>query len=180
MPPSVDVVQYFGRGFLAFSSPKNEAHWLENQNGLRCDHYVTIFSVGQLELAGLDGLSCSLEIWLRPFPYLEEGHCLAFYSLLRHRQFSLQQFDTDLALRRDIGDEYQQTSLDVTEVFRKDREIFMNVNSDGRGTTVYIDGKLAAQSSRLGVPAKHLAAGNRQKCPGMIRSRLRTEAYCPC
>ena len=143
-------------GLWPFHSPKNEVHWLGNQNGLRFNNYGTVLSAGQSEWASLDVLSCSLEIWLMPALTWKTGTVLAFYNSLSHRQFSLRQSDTDLALRREIGDEYYQASLDVNEVFRKDKQIFITVTSDGQGMAVYIDGNLAARAPRFGLTATDL------------------------
>jgi VanZ family protein len=142
-------------GLWPFHSPKNQVHWLANQNGLHFGRHGTILSSGLLESASPDGPSCSLEIWLEPVSAWKTGTVFAFYDPSSHRQFSLQQNYTDLALQRDIGDGYQQTNLTIGEVFRR-KQVFITVNSDGRDTAIYIDGNLVARSSRFGLTGQDL------------------------
>ena len=142
-------------GLWPFHSPKNQVHWLANQNGLHFGRYGTILSSGLLGSANSDGPSCSLEIWLEPASAWKTGTVFAFYDPSTHRQFSLQQNYTDLALQRDIGDGYQQTNLAIDEVFRR-KQVFITVTSDGRDTAVYIDGNLVARSLRFGLTRQDL------------------------
>jgi len=141
-------------GLWPFHSPKNQVHWLENENGLRFGRYGTILGSGLFEAASSDGPSCSLEIWLEPASAWKTGTVFASYDPSTHRQFSLQQNYTDLALQRDIGDGYQQTNL-ADEVFRR-KQVFITVTTDGRETAVYIDGNLAARSLRFGLTVQDL------------------------
>lgn len=143
-------------GLWPFHSPKNQVHWLENENGLRVGRYGTILSSGLLESASSDRPSCSLEIWLKPASAWKAGTIVAFYNPSTHRQFSLEQNYTDLALQRDIGDGSQQTNLNIDEVFRRE-QVFITVTSDGRDTTVYIDGHLVTRSLRFGLTLQDLA-----------------------
>ena len=142
-------------GLWPFHSPRNQVHWLANQNGLHFGHYGTILSSGLLESARSDGPSCSLEIWLEPASAWKTGTVVAFYNPLNHRQFSFQQKYTDLALQRDIGDGYQQPGLSIGEVFRR-KQVFITATSGGRDTAVYIDGNLVARSLRFGLTLQDL------------------------
>src|SRR5271166_1315282 len=143
-------------GLWPFHSPKNQVHWLANQNGLHFGRYGTILSPGLLESASWDGPSCSLEIWLEPASAWKTGTVVAFYNPSTHRQLPLQQDYTDLVLQRDIGDEYQQTNLIIDEVFRRE-QVFIAVTSDGRETAVYIDGNLVTRSLRFGFMLQDLS-----------------------
>ena len=146
-------------GLWPFHSPKNQVHWLENENGLRFDHYGTILSSGMLERASSDGPSCSLEIWMAPALTWDTGTLIAFYSPLTARQFSLHQGYTDLVLQRDIGDQHHQPNvveMHVRNVFRK-KQAFVTVTSDGKETAVYIDGQLVTRSLGFGLSAMDLA-----------------------
>jgi VanZ family protein len=145
-------------GLWPFHSPKNQVHWLENENGLRFGHYGTILSSGIFERTSSDGPSCSLEIWLEPASTWDTGTLIAFYSPLATRQFSLHQSYTDLALQRDIGDQPQQSNLGemhVHDVFRK-QQAFITITSDGQGTAVYIDGQLVTRSPGFRLSTKDL------------------------
>jgi VanZ family protein len=142
-------------GLWPFHSPKNQVRWLTNQNSLTFGRYGTVLSPGLLESASWDGPSCSLEIWLEPASPWKTGTVVAFYNPSTHRQFSLQQDYTDLALERDIGVEYQQTNLIIDEAFRRE-QVFIIVTSDGRETAVYIDGNLVTRSLRFGLTLQDL------------------------
>lgn len=78
-------------GLWPFYSPKNEVHWLENENGLQFAHFGTILSTGILERASSDGPSISIELWVAPASTWNTGTLIAFYSHLAARQFSLRQ-----------------------------------------------------------------------------------------
>src|SRR5215469_11144484 len=72
-------------GLWPFHSPRNHVHWLENQNGIRIDHYGTVLSFGKFEPATSDGPSCSLEVWLQPLRMWDKGTVLAFYNPVNGR-----------------------------------------------------------------------------------------------
>ena len=142
-----------------FHSPKNQVHWLENENGLRFGRYGTILSSGMFEAVSSDGPSCSLEIWLKPARIWNTGTVLAFYSPSNPRELSLQQNYTDLALQLDIGGQHHHSKLVemyVDDVFRKN-QAFMTVTSDGQDTAVYINGRLVTRSLRFGLSINDLA-----------------------
>jgi len=139
-------------GLWPFHSPKNQVHWLDNENGLRFGDHGTVLSSGIFERASSDGLSCSLEIWLEPATPWNGGTVLAFYSYSPRRQFSLQQSHYDLALQRDIEDLHhpgQRVVRFADEIFRKKR-LFVTVTSDGRDTAVYVDGHLVTNLLAFG------------------------------
>ena len=145
-------------GLWPFHSPRNEVHWLENENGLQFDHYGTILSTAILERASSDGPSISIEFWMAPASTWNSGTLIAFYSPLARRQFSLHQRYTDLVLQRDIGDQHPQLSLvemRVHNIFRK-KQALITVTSDGRETAVYIDGQLITRSLWFGLSADDL------------------------
>jgi VanZ family protein len=145
-------------GLWPFHSPKNEVHWLENDNGLRFDHYGTVLSIGTLERASSDGPSISIEFWMSPASAWNTGTLIAFYSPSTTRQFSLQQRYTDLVLRRDIGALHPQLNpveMQVDNVFRK-KQAMITVTSDGRSAAVYIDGQLVTRSLWFGLSADDL------------------------
>jgi len=146
-------------GLWPFHSPKNQVHWLENENGLRFGHYGTILSSGMFEGASSDGLSCSLEIWLEPAFIWNTGTLIAFYSPLATRQFSLHQSYADLELQLGTGDLHHRNQLAgmfVDGVFRR-RQVFITITSNGQGTAVYIDGQLATRSLQFGLSINDLA-----------------------
>ncbi len=146
-------------GLWPFHSPKNQVHWLDNENGLRFGDYGTILSSGIFESASSDGPSCSLEIWLEPALPRNAGTLVAFYSPFPRRLFSLHQSHTDLALQRDIEDLHhreQFAGMFANGVFRKKR-LFVTVTSDGLNTAVYIDGHLVTRSLGFRLSIEDLA-----------------------
>jgi VanZ family protein len=143
-------------GLWPFHSPKNQVRWLGNQNGIRIDRYGTVVSSGHFQPASSDGPSCSLEVWLKPRLTWDKGTFLAFYNPLNSRQFSLQQYYTDLLLQRDGKNGYRQTDLYVDEVFRR-KQALITITSDGQDTAVYLDGNLVTRSSRFGLSLMDLA-----------------------
>jgi VanZ family protein len=145
-------------GLWPFHSPRNEVHWLENDNGLRFDHYGTVLSTGIFERASSDGPSVSIEFWMSPTSAWNTGTLIAFYSPLASRQFSLRQRYTDLELQLDIGGQHPQRSLAemrVHDVFRK-KQALVTVTSDGQETAVYVDGQLVTRSRWFGLSADDL------------------------
>lgn len=131
-------------------------YWLKDQNGIRIDRYGTVVSSGDFEPATSDGPACSLELWLKPHRTWDKGTVLAFYNHLIGRQFSLQQYYTDLILGHDGEDEYRQARFDVDGVFRGN-QVLITVTSDGQATAIYLDGNLIKRSSRFGLSLKDLA-----------------------
>ena len=142
-------------GLWPFHSPRNQVHWLGNQNGIRIDRYGTVVSSSHFEPTSSDGPSCSLEVWLKPRLTWDKGTVLAFYNPLNSQQFSLQQYYTDLLLQRDGENEYPQTDLYVDGVFRR-KQALITVTSNGQNTAVYIDGNLVTRSSQFGLSRKDL------------------------
>ena len=141
-------------GLWPFHSPKNQVHWLGNQNGIRIDRYGTIVSSGHFEPASSGRPSCSLEMWLKPRLTWDKGTFLAFYNPL-DGQFSLQQYYTDLLLQRHGKNEHRQTDLYVDGVFRR-KQALITITSDGQDTAVYIDGNLVTRSSQFRLSLKDL------------------------
>jgi VanZ family protein len=145
-------------GLWPFHSPRDEVHWLQNENGLQFDRYGTVLSTGTLERASSDGPSASIEFWMSPASAWNTGTLIAFYSPPTTRQFSLHQRYTDLVLQRDIGDPHTRLSpveMQVHNVFRK-KQALITVTSDGRETAVYIDGQLVTRSLWFGLSADDL------------------------
>jgi len=145
-------------GLWPFHSPDNQVRWLRSENGLRFGDHGTILSSGYLEVAGSDGPSCSLEIWLEPAVDWKSGTVLAFYSRLNPGQFSMRQSLTDLELRREIVDQGHQANpvkFYVDDIFRKGH-VFVTVTSNGQDTAVYVDGRLVKTSSRFGLSINDL------------------------
>jgi VanZ family protein len=145
-------------GLCPFHSPKNQVHWLDNENGLRFGEYGTILSSGIFEGGSSDGPPCTLEIWLEPDLPWSGGTLVSFYSSFPPRQFSLHQSHADLALQRDFEDLHHQDQRVVRfadEIFRK-KPLFVTVTSDGRNAAVYIDGRLVTRLLGFGLSIQDL------------------------
>jgi len=143
-------------GLWPFCSPRNQAAWTQDGNGIRFDKHGTALSTGTLSIPDLP--ACSVEIWVRPSEVWKKGSILTFYNHQTDRQFTMEQDFTDLVLRAGDArrDHYRQRQLLVEDVFRK-KQAFITVTSDGQNTSVYIDGRLAATGPKLRLSGKDLA-----------------------
>jgi hypothetical protein len=146
-----------------FRSPVNKVTWLSGENGLRFDYPGTAASASELEPAGMDEQSCSVELWVQPAVKEDSSTLLAFHTAGNPEPFSLQQSESDLKLRLGPNREVHRTGrkdLYVDNVFRSLQPLFITVSSGTRGTVVYLNG----------VPAR-TAAGYRigaSDCSGRV------------
>lgn len=143
-------------GLWPFHSPKNQVTWLAGGNGLHFGRRGTILSSDNFKATNaLEGGPCSIEIWLVPdFTASSGGTLLAFYAPRSPRHFSLQQSITDLDVRIDIREGRHRTRIArfyVADIFRRGKPLFITVASNGRRTSVYIDGKLVETAPEFGL-----------------------------
>jgi hypothetical protein len=147
-------------GLWPFHAPKNKVAWLSNGNGLHFGNHGVILSPDAFSLAGSKtGISCTVEIWLQPDHSDTGGTILAFYTPEnRSVAFSVDQSIDDLFLRRVIV--YQQRRANakwyIEHVFRKNKQVFVTISSNGQGAAVYLNGALVRTSPRFGLSSKDL------------------------
>jgi VanZ family protein len=143
-------------GLWPFHSPKNQVTWLAGGNGLHFGRRGTILSSSNFKATNaIENDPCSIEIWLVPdFTASSGGTLLSFYASQSRRHFSLQQSITDLAVRIDIRDGRFRTRITrfyVGDIFRRGKPLFITVTSNGRRTSVYIDGILVETAPEFGL-----------------------------
>ena len=144
-------------GLWPFRAPQNEVTWIQGENGIRFGAHGTLLSTTTFPMSRGDE-SATIEIWIKPAKIWTSGSIVTFYDAKTLRELSIAQNDTDLLLvaRGARGDKHSQEQLRVENVFRK-REAFITITSDGRTTSVYIDGRLATFAPNFAVSSKDLS-----------------------
>jgi hypothetical protein len=94
-------------------------------------------------------------MWIRPDRSSESSTLLDFDTSSRKQSFSIHHHVKDLVVRH--GD---ATILDIEDVFQRDRWLVATITSGANGTSVYLDGKPAAKTSRAEI------------CPAWIDGQL--------
>lgn len=134
-------------GLWPFRSPKNDVTWLAGGNGLLFGRHATILSTGAFKApSGPENAPCTIEIWLEPNSATASATILAFYAPDQHRQFSLRQSISDLALTSHLQAGRYRTRLVrfyVDDIFRWRKPVFITITANQGRTSVYIDGALA-------------------------------------
>ena len=137
--------------------PRNRVSWLFNQDGLRFADPGIVFSVADFRgpppapsAAGASqDIGCTLEIWLQPtIRSRDEGVILSFYQpgapprikLLRWYSLTVLYGDDDKSMHQEI---------DFDGVFHPQTSVLITIASGPDGSSVFIDGVLAATSPRL-------------------------------
>lgn len=145
-------------GLWPFHKPKNEVSWLSD--GLHFGNYGVILSPDAFSLAGLEHrTSCSVEIWLQPANIDIGGTILAFYTPgNRNVAFSVHQSLDDLLLQRETVQRPRRakTNWYIENAFRKNKQVFVTISSNGQSTTVYVNGALVRTSPRFGFSSTDL------------------------
>lgn len=149
-------------GLWPFHAPLNEVSWLRNTNGLNFGRYGTILSSSAFVAPNSqDDESCSIEIWLRPHRSYDTNTLLAFYRPENTRQFSLHQFEADLALQMGSQNERIEAktvgTIFVDDVFRKRELLLIAIASGRQGTRFYVDGALAKNTPHFRLSAMDCA-----------------------
>jgi VanZ family protein len=146
-------------GLWPFSSPINDAAWVPNANGIRFSSRGTAFSEGPLEITDHGSKACSLEVWLQPTIMWTTGTPLSFYDSSTERLFIIRQEYIDLVLQlvdpERLGSDGSR-SLSVAGVFRK-KAFLVAITSDGRKTSIYVDGRLLAESPNFSLSSQDLS-----------------------
>jgi hypothetical protein len=132
-------------GLWPFHSPRNQASWLENQNGIRFGRYGTVASFRIFDTTSAPG--ASVEIWLQPRRIWDSGTFLAFYNSTSHRTLSFRQSQTDLLLQRQSPeDRRRRTKLYTENIFQRSGSNFLTITSGPQGIRIYNNGVLAVVS----------------------------------
>lgn len=128
--------------------PHNDVSWLPEANGVRFGGSGIILSQGSLtpvtESAVPD--ACTIEIYLRPFTGDDEGNFLTFSSDDNLDAVFLRQWRESLLIYKSTptrGRAPRLTVFEVDNILRVRRLVLITISSGQRGTTVYVDGKVA-------------------------------------
>ncbi len=133
----------FTLGLWPFRSPRNDVTWLTDRAGLHLGRPATMFGFNAVKAKpSQNAAAASIELWLQPGRIWDSGTFLALYRSENLRSVSLRQSQTDLALQveRYDPDRYGTASINVRDVFRGTKPVFITLTSDSDGTVVYVDG----------------------------------------
>lgn len=132
-------------GLWPFRRPRNDAAWLNNQNGVRLSGYGTIVSADSFRVsASEETAASSLEIWVEPALTIDTSTLLAFSTSQYPLQFAVQQHLSALLLKQRIrGDTRHRAAVGVAGVFHEGKSVFVTITSGPGKTSVYIDGRMA-------------------------------------
>ncbi len=138
-------------GLWPFHSPTNQVAWLREGNGVAFGRHGTLLSSGAFKAEALHS-ACSLEIWLEPRHTWGGGSLFVFYVPGKPQQLSLRQYESDLSLQIDTVSgplPPRINALNVPDVFRQGKQMFVTVTSNGEQTSIYIDGSLARPATQF-------------------------------
>jgi hypothetical protein len=129
-----------------FHAPRNTAAWVTGGHGIAFGRHGVLLGSDSLTAPGSrEAASASLELWLQPDRDRHKGSILALYSAENPRQFSIEQWDTGLALRSNsTGDPLRvgATPSYTHGVFTPGEAVFITITSGEQGTQVYVGGIL--------------------------------------
>ena len=142
-------------------SPPNQVTWLPRQNGLRFGEYGTIWTSSPFRLSDSQGeSSVSLEVWLQPAVEQDENTLLAFCTSQDPLRFEFQQYRNGLLVRRNVADPQGHSrtfEIEIADIFRRNKQVFITVTAGQRMTTVYVDGRMVKRSPHFGLTRDDLA-----------------------
>lgn len=138
--------------------PANHVTWLSDQNGLRFNGGGIIQTTKGSEFADSPSTAgVSLELWLEPSQENYSNALLSFSSPANPEQFRLRQSHDFLLILQEPRPRARHmgmTWLWVPHVFQAHKRRFIAICSSASGTTVYLDGVAAENSSTFKVDPK--------------------------
>ena len=142
-------------GLVPFHVPQNGVTWVQGENVVRFRGRGTMLGSFPLTLDSNNGIS--VELWIQPSEVWTKGCILALLNRQRHRQFVIEQSDTDLVVRvEDLEDHAYRPALRVKNLFRKP-QAFITITSDAQTTAIYVDGQLQLRSPALPLSGEDLS-----------------------
>lgn len=141
--------------------PANHVTWLGDQNGLRFNGGGIIQSTKSFELADSPSTAgVSLELWIEGSQENYSNALLAFSSPANPEQFRLRQSHDFLLILQEPRRRARHmgmTGLWVPHAFQPHKRRFIVISSGASGTTVYLDGAQAENSSTFRIDPKGLS-----------------------
>ena len=141
--------------------PANHVAWLGNENGIRFGGAGIILSSAPFQFPGSERpAGASLEVWLEPSQQRYSAALLAFSFSASPEQFRLRQaYDYLLVLEEPFASfrHSAMRSLWVPHAFQARKRRFLAISSGTQGTTVYLDGIPAEQSSSFKISTRDVS-----------------------
>lgn len=138
--------------------PTNHVTWLSDQNGLRFNRGGMILSTKSFEFADSQSTAgVSLELWLEPSQENYSNALLSFSTPANPEQFRLRQSHDFLLILQEPRAHPRHmgmTWLWVPHAFQSHKRRFIAISSGASGTTVYLDGIPAENSSTFKIDPK--------------------------
>ena len=138
--------------------PANHVTWLSDQNGLRFNGGGIVLSTKGFEFADSQAMAgVSLELWIEGSQENYSNALLAFSSPANPEQFRLRQSHDFLLILQEPRRRARHmgmTWLWVPHAFQPQKRRFIAISSGASGTTVYLDGIPAENSSTFKIEAK--------------------------
>lgn len=166
-------------GLWPFSSPRNDAMWVPGSTGINFGSHGTAVSNAPLNITAGGSQACSVELWLQPARMWNTGVPVSFYNSQTRRMFVIKQEFLDLVLQLEDPERPGSDgirSFVVADVFRKPA-FLLAITSDGQKTSIYVDGRLLAESPNFPLSSQDLSGrlilGNaplrNHNWPGVVR-----------
>jgi hypothetical protein len=147
-------------GLWPFHAPRNAVSWVSNQDGLRFRRYGTVVGSVPFDPAARNTRGpAGIEIALEPELIWNSSTFLAFCAPGNRSGLSLRQDQTDLVVETGTRDDRHRSGaavLRVSRVFREPRRVHIAIASDGKGTSVYVNGVLRADAGDFPLSAADL------------------------
>ena len=126
--------------------PANNVDWLRDKSGLRLGNSPIVVSRSPFQFTDTRWSSVSLEIWIRPARVGPSSTFLSIYTPGNSNQFRMMQYHNIFLVRRNIKDErgrWQDIAVGVDHVVYPNETIFVTLTSGPKGSSIYVNGKLA-------------------------------------
>jgi len=148
-------------GLWPFHSPRNQVSWLAGGQGVKFGRHGTLLSSSTFQVAPKQGQSpCSIEIWVEPSRSTSSGTVLAFYAPHASQEFSIYQVSAGLHLQIEFqgGPQGGRTiGFYVPDIFSQGKAAFVAISSDGKQTSVFVNGTLAKHALPFPLSGQNLA-----------------------
>jgi hypothetical protein len=131
-------------GLWPFLPPKNQVSWARDRNGIRFGGRGIVYSSPGLSLPSgpAETDSCALEIWFQPEAAPERAGLAMFTSASDWFSLFQERFALGLFLHNQRGSGGPEVYRRVKDFFRPGRPVLIAISSNGKTTSVFVDGVL--------------------------------------